>query len=72
MSILVELTHIEGTRHGQLIAAQMLDVAIRVEAIRRFAVTQMALLLENAHTLAGSSQRDGICEVRENSQPQKT
>ena len=31
----------EGTRHGGLIAAQMLDVAIRVQAIRHFAVSQM-------------------------------
>ena len=41
MSILVELTRMEGTRHGRLIAAQMLDVAIRVQAIRPFAVSQM-------------------------------
>ena len=41
VSILVELTRMEGTRHGRLIAAQMLDVAIRVQAIRPFAVTQM-------------------------------
>lgn len=31
----------EGTRHGRLIANQMLDVAIRVQAIRHFAVSQM-------------------------------
>ena len=41
VSILVELTRMEGTRHGALIAAQMLDVAIRVNAIRHFAVSQM-------------------------------
>lgn len=41
VSILVELTRIEGTRHGKLIANQMLDVAIRVQAIRSFAVSQM-------------------------------
>ena len=41
MSILVELTRMEGTRHGHLIAAQMLDVAIRVQAIRPFSVSQM-------------------------------
>lgn len=34
----------EGTRHGGLIAAQMLDVAIRVQAIRHFAVSQMVSL----------------------------
>lgn len=59
----MELTRLEGTRHGHLIAAQMLDVAIRVKAIRMFAVSQMAMLLDNAHLLAGSMQRNGICEV---------
>ncbi|KAE8631957.1 hypothetical protein XENTR_v10001373 [Xenopus tropicalis] len=63
ISILVELTRLEGTRHGHLIAAQMLDVAIRVKAIRRFAVSQMATLLDNAHLLASNTQRNGICEV---------
>ncbi|CAL1543843.1 unnamed protein product [Lymnaea stagnalis] len=63
VSILVELTRMEGTKHGKLIANQMLDVAIRVQAIRHFAVSQMALLLENSHILANNSQRNGICEV---------
>ncbi|XP_034035655.1 AP-3 complex subunit delta-1 isoform X4 [Thalassophryne amazonica] len=63
ISILVELTRLEGTRHGHLIASQMLDVAIRVKAIRAFAVTQMAMLLDNAHLLTGNMQRNGICEV---------
>lgn len=63
VSVLVELTRMEGTRHGRLIASQMLDVAIRVQAIRPFAVSQMALLLENAHVLSNNSQRNGICEV---------
>uniref|UniRef100_A0A0B7A1L1 AP-3 complex subunit delta n=1 Tax=Arion vulgaris TaxID=1028688 RepID=A0A0B7A1L1_9EUPU len=63
VSILVELTRMEGTKHGKLIANQMLDVAIRVQAIRHFAVSQMAILLENSHVLANNSQRNGICEV---------
>ncbi|MFT7808724.1 hypothetical protein Z043-110569 [Arapaima gigas] len=63
ISILVELTRLEGTRHGHLIASQMLDVAIRVKAIRGFAVAQMATLLDNAHMLTGNTQRNGICEV---------
>ncbi|KAJ8378563.1 hypothetical protein AAFF_G00238680 [Aldrovandia affinis] len=63
VSILVELTRLEGTRHGHLIASQMLDVSIRVKAIRAFAVAQMATLLDNAHLLTGNAQRNGICEV---------
>lgn len=53
ISVLVELTRMEGTKHGQLVATQLLDVAIRVQAIRNFAVQQCALLLENAHLLTG-------------------
>ena len=47
VSILVELTRMEGTRHGKMIASQMLDVAVRVQAIRHFAVAQMV----SKHTL---------------------
>ncbi|XP_029771729.1 AP-3 complex subunit delta-1 isoform X2 [Suricata suricatta] len=63
VSVLVELTQLEGTRHGHLLAAQMLDVAIRVKAIRKFAVAQMSALLDSAHLGAGGPQRNGICEV---------
>jgi hypothetical protein len=45
VSVLVELTRMEGTRHGRLIASQMQDVAIRVQAIRPFAVSQMVIQL---------------------------
>ena len=64
MSVLVELTRMEGTKHGPLVASQLLDVAIRVTAIRGFVVAQMALLLDNAHFLTGGfSQRASMCEV---------
>ncbi|KAK9500755.1 hypothetical protein O3M35_001955 [Rhynocoris fuscipes] len=52
VSVLVELTRMEGTQHGRQVASQMVDVAVRVPAIRRFAVTQMSVLLENSHLLA--------------------
>ncbi|GIY52654.1 AP-3 complex subunit delta-1 [Caerostris extrusa] len=63
IGILVELTKIDGTKHGSVIASQMLDVAIRVQAIRNFAVTQMATLLKNAQLLQGNSDRNSISEV---------
>lgn len=65
ISVLVELTKVEGTRHGTMIAEQMLDVSVRVQSIRHFSVSQMALLVENAHLLlAGSAQhRSNMCEV---------
>ncbi|XP_078041110.1 adaptor-related protein complex 3, delta 1 subunit-like garnet [Augochlora pura] len=53
ISILVELTRMEGTKHGPLVATQLLDVAIRVQAIRKYAVRQCALLLENSYLLTG-------------------
>ena len=52
ITVLVELTRMEGgTKHGKLIASQMMDVAIRVASIRPFCVGQMALLIENQHML---------------------
>ncbi|KZC13228.1 PREDICTED: AP-3 complex subunit delta-1 [Dufourea novaeangliae] len=51
--VLVELTRMEGTKHGPLVATQLLDVAIRVQAIRKYAVQQCALLLENSYLLTG-------------------
>lgn len=36
--MLIQLTRVEGTRHGKLIASQMLDVPIRVKAVRPYAV----------------------------------
>ncbi|GBM44346.1 AP-3 complex subunit delta-1 [Araneus ventricosus] len=51
VSILVELTRIDGTKHGSVIASQMLDVAIRVQAIRNFAVSQMPELTYSRPTV---------------------
>lgn len=61
IGVLVELTRIEGTKHGELIAGQMLDVAIRVEAVRKEACRQMGHLLENIPLLLG--QKDSITQV---------
>ncbi|GLH07566.1 AP-3 complex subunit delta-1 [Gryllus bimaculatus] len=64
VSVLVELTRMEGSQHGHLVATQMLDVAIRVQAIRHFTVQQMALLLDNVHFLtSGSAQSSTMAEV---------
>ncbi|VDK84565.1 unnamed protein product [Litomosoides sigmodontis] len=65
ISVLVELTKVEGTKHGTVIAEQVLDVSVRVQSIRHFSVSQMALLVENAHLLlTGSGQhRNNMCEV---------
>ncbi|KAI6223058.1 AP-3 complex subunit delta [Aphelenchoides fujianensis] len=56
ISVLVELTKVEGSKHGVLIGEQIQDVTVRV---------QWPLLVENAHLLlsTSSSQRKNICEV---------
>ncbi|XP_018015411.1 AP-3 complex subunit delta-1 isoform X2 [Hyalella azteca] len=64
ISVLVELCRMESSQHGALIAAQLMDVAIRVGAVREFTVGQMALLLENAHLLLGpAAANSSIAEV---------
>ncbi|PAA75783.1 hypothetical protein BOX15_Mlig015612g2 [Macrostomum lignano] len=52
VSVLVELAAHKGMKpaQGRAIANQLLDVAIRVQQVRRFAARQMSLLLRN-HTL---------------------
>ena len=62
VSVLVELAQIDGSKHGSLIASQMMDVTIRVESIRTFSVRQMSLLLQNHHLLL-SSQRGCSTDV---------
>ncbi|XP_044014482.1 AP-3 complex subunit delta-1 isoform X2 [Aphidius gifuensis] len=62
ISVLVDLTRMEGTKHGQLVATQLLDVTIRVQAIRKYSVQQCALLLDNAHLLT-CQPRSTMCEV---------
>ncbi|OQV21099.1 AP-3 complex subunit delta-1 [Hypsibius exemplaris] len=63
VSVLVDLTKMEGTHHGEQIAAQLLDVAVRVSSIRHFTVQQMAILLENAHKLPLSAHGSTLHEV---------
>ncbi|KAF5293038.1 hypothetical protein FQR65_LT11030 [Abscondita terminalis] len=47
ITVLVELAQMEfGSKQGGVIATQLMDVSIRVQAIRSFAVSEMAQLLE--------------------------
>ncbi|UXI20311.1 hypothetical protein NH340_JMT06254 [Sarcoptes scabiei] len=56
LSVLIELARVEGgTIHGVLIAQQILDVSIRVDAIRLFATEQMYILLENSPLFQNNS-----------------
>ncbi|XP_049824331.1 AP-3 complex subunit delta-1 isoform X2 [Aethina tumida] len=47
VTVLVETAQLEfGSKQGHVIAAQLMDVCIRVQAIRSFAVAEMAQLLD--------------------------
>ena len=65
VSVLVELSQLEGGggRHGAILAQQMMDVAIRVAAIRPFATQQMALLVENSAVIMAKGKRNSSAEV---------
>uniref|UniRef100_A0A7E4V9H3 AP-3 complex subunit delta n=1 Tax=Panagrellus redivivus TaxID=6233 RepID=A0A7E4V9H3_PANRE len=65
ISVLVEMTKVEGSKHGVKIAEQIQDVTVRVQSIRHFSVSQMALLVENAHLLlsGNAAQRNNVSEV---------
>lgn len=61
LTVLVELIQLEtGSKHGNVIATQLLDVAIRVQAVRSFAVSEMTSLLE---VFPVSSQNGTMHEV---------
>lgn len=62
IGVLVRLAYVQaGGKHGEAIAGQLLDVAVRVEVVRPFAVTQMIPLLRDVSN--GGVQRDGMAEV---------
>jgi len=68
VSVLVDLSHMEGLRQGSIVASQLMDVAIRVPAIRPFSVEQMALLLESSGGFAirgptGNAAFSSMCDV---------
>uniref|UniRef100_A0A1Q3F930 AP-3 complex subunit delta n=1 Tax=Culex tarsalis TaxID=7177 RepID=A0A1Q3F930_CULTA len=56
LTVLVELIQLEsGSKHGKVIATQLLDVAIRVQAVRTFAVNEMSTLLSSYRIVAQNS-----------------
>ncbi|CAF4105560.1 unnamed protein product, partial [Rotaria sordida] len=62
ISILVELTRLESTKHGNLISLQMLDVAIKSRKIFLFLFFQ-EILLENAYVFINDSNSTTVAEV---------
>lgn len=61
LTVLVELIQLEsGSKHGSVIAEQLLDVTIRVETVRKFSVNEMSNLIES---FPCSSQTSTMYEV---------
>ena len=61
LTVLVELIQLEsGSKHGSVIAEQLLDVTIRVETVRKFSVNEMANLID---AFPCSSQTSTMYEV---------
>lgn len=61
LTVLVELIQLEiGSKHGSVIAEQLLDVTIRVETVRKFSVRESSLLIDN---FPNSSQTTTMYEV---------
>lgn len=57
VSVLVDLAYVQGPVHGPLVAAQLIDVAVRAEAVRGYAVRCMlGLLLDASGLFLGQSQ----------------
>jgi AP-3 complex subunit delta len=61
LTVLVELIQLEaGSKHGSIIAEQLLDVTIRVESVRKFSVNEMVNLI---NSFPSSSQTNTMFEV---------
>lgn len=64
LEVLIKLTFVEGTRHGKMIGAQLMDVSIRVKVVRAAAAKQLVKLLgSESHLLTMGNQKNGVCEV---------
>ncbi|CAH8545722.1 unnamed protein product [Schistosoma turkestanicum] len=63
VTVLVELARIDGIRNGELLAAQLMDVSIRVPTVRTFCVEQMAILLDISQSLTSEGKQNAIQET---------
>lgn len=61
-SILLDLAVMQGTRHGEDVANQLIEVALRVPSIRPYAVEMMISILLNEQLVLGHA-RETVSEV---------
>jgi AP-3 complex subunit delta-1 len=62
ISILLDLSLIKGSKHGKVVADQMIEISIRVDSIRPFAVESMLSMLLNEKLIMGQA-RNTVFEV---------
>lgn len=62
LSVLVKLAHLRGSRHGALVAEQLIDVAMRVRPVRRYAARDMVVVLLDDRLTVGQGI-DSIADV---------
>ncbi|XP_047122468.1 AP-3 complex subunit delta-1 isoform X2 [Hydra vulgaris] len=63
IDILIKLSSVEGTKHGRVIANQVLDVVVRVKAVRSYAVPVFAKLFDQPLMFIGINEKNTSCEV---------
>ena len=63
IDILIQLSGVEGTKHGRVIANQVLDVVVRVKAVRNYAVPVFAKLFDQPSMFIGIHEKNTSCEV---------
>lgn len=61
-STLLELAYMRGTTHGGEVAAQLMEISLRVSSVRPFAVESMLGMLLSDRAILGQA-RSTVCEV---------
>jgi len=61
-SILLELALLQGTKHGKEVAEQLIEISLRVDTVRPFAVEAMLSMLLNEDLILGQA-RSTVSEV---------
>jgi len=62
LSVLTDLSRVQGTRRGGLLATQFLDVSLRVRDVRRFASRVMVSFLRDPRYYVNPFE-GGVCEI---------
>lgn len=61
-SVLLDLAVMQGSKHGQQVADQLIEISLRVDSVRHFAVESMLSMLMNDNLILGRA-RSTVSEV---------